>query len=66
MNADIPFWLSSLFIVGGLALLAYSSNAFIDASASIARRFGISPFIVGMVSVASLQEVTPPGSVHSW
>ena len=51
MNADIPFWLSILFIVGGLALLAYSSNAFIDASASIARRFGISPFIVGMVII---------------
>ena len=51
MNADIPFWLSIFFIVGGLALLAYSSNAFIDASASIARRFGISPFIVGMVII---------------
>lgn len=51
MNADIPFWLSIFFIAGGLALLSYSSNIFIDASASIARRFGISPFIVGMVII---------------
>lgn len=51
MNADIPFWLSFLFIAGGLAALAWSSNVFIDASAAMARRFGISPFIVGMVII---------------
>lgn len=51
MNADIPLWLAALFIAGGLAALTYSSNLFVDASAAIARRFGISPFIVGMVII---------------
>ncbi len=51
MDTDIPFLLSLLFIVGGLALLTYSSDLFIVASAKIARVLGISPFIIGMVVI---------------
>ena len=51
MYSDIPLWLSLLFIAGGLAALAWSSDAFVDGAATVARRLGISPFIVGMVII---------------
>lgn len=51
MDTNIPFWLSVVFIIGGLGLLAYSSDLFIVASAKVARKLGISPFIIGMVVI---------------
>lgn len=51
MDTDIPFFLSLVFVIGGLALLTYSSDLFIVASAKIARALGISPFIIGMVVI---------------
>ncbi len=51
MDTDIPFLLSLVFVLGGLALLTYSSDLFIVASAKIARALGISPFIIGMVVI---------------
>lgn len=51
MDKNIPFWLSLIFVAGGLTLLAYSSNLFVSASAKVARRLGISPFIIGMVII---------------
>ena len=51
MYAEIPFWLSLVFILGGLAALAWSSDLFIDGAAALARAIGISPFIVGMVII---------------
>jgi cation:H+ antiporter len=44
-------WLSLAFIVGGLVALVWSADAFIDAAGRIARRFGVSPFVVGMVII---------------
>ncbi len=51
MYADVALWQSILMIVGGFAVLAWSSDAFVDGSAKIARALRISPFIVGMVVI---------------
>ena len=51
MYPDIPFWLSIAFMIGGFALLAWSSDLFVDASATLAHALGLSPFIVGMVII---------------
>lgn len=51
MFSDIPFWLSLVFIVGGLLALVWSSDVFIEGSASVARSLGISPLIIGMVII---------------
>ena len=51
MYTDISIWLSLLFMVGGLAALAWSSDLFVDGAASLAKSLGISPFIIGMVII---------------
>jgi len=51
MYSDIPLWLSLVFMFGGLALLAWSSDVFVDGAAIIAKVLGISPFIIGMVII---------------
>ena len=51
MYADIPFWLSLIFMLGGLAVLAWSSDVFVDGAAALAKALGISPFIIGMVII---------------
>ncbi len=51
MYTDIPFWLSIVMIVGGLAALAWSSDAFVDGAAKVAKALRISPFIIGMVVI---------------
>ena len=51
MYADIPFWLSVVFMVAGLAALAWSSDYFVDGAAALAKILGISPFIIGMVII---------------
>lgn len=51
IDANISLGLSLVFIVGGLYVLAKSADMFVDASGVVARRFGISPLIVGMVII---------------
>lgn len=51
MDTDISLALSLVFIVGGLFALAKSADMFIDAAGKIARHFGLSPLIVGMVVI---------------
>ena len=51
MYTDIPFWLSVVFMLGGLAVLAWSSDVFVDGAAELAKALGISPFIIGMVII---------------
>ena len=51
MYPDISLWLSIVFMVSGLVLLAWSSDLFVGASATLARILGLSPFIVGMVVI---------------
>ena len=51
MYTDIPFTLSLVFMLGGLAALAWSSGVFVDGSAAVAKALGVSPFIIGMVII---------------
>jgi len=51
MYADIPLWLSLVFMLGGLAALAWSSDFFVDGASVLAKALGISPFIIGMVII---------------
>lgn len=51
IDTNIALWLSLVFIVGGLYVLSKSADMFVDASGVVARRFGISPLIVGMVII---------------
>ena len=51
MYPAIPLWLAAFFILFGLVALAWSSDAFVDGAAAVARKMGISPFIVGMVII---------------
>ncbi len=51
MYTDIPIWLSTLFVAGGLYLLAKSANMFIDSAGAVAKALGINPFIIGMVVI---------------
>ena len=51
MYADISFWLSVVFMLGGLVALAWSSDMFVDGAAVMAKALGISPFVIGMVII---------------
>lgn len=51
LDTDISLVLSLVFIVGGLIALTWSADVFIDGAGAIARRFGVSPLIVGMVII---------------
>lgn len=51
MYPDIPFWLSLVLMLGGLAALAWSSDFFVDGASVLAKALGISPFIIGMVII---------------
>ncbi len=44
-------WMSFLAIALGLALLVWSADRFVDASAIIARHYGMPPLLIGMVIV---------------
>ena len=48
---QIPFWLSVVFMLAGLAAIAWSSDVFVAGAAALARAFGVSPFVVGMVVI---------------
>ena len=43
--------LSIFYVLAGLVLLERSSDAFVDGAAMLARRFKVSPFIIGMVII---------------
>ena len=51
MYTDIPLWLSILFLVVGLYMLAKSADVFIDSAATVATALGVNPFIIGMVVI---------------
>lgn len=51
MYPDIPIWLSIVCVLGGFAVLAWSSDAFVDGASALAKAFGVSPFIIGMVII---------------
>ena len=51
MFGDLHFSVALLFLFGGLYLLSRSANWFVDGASAVARAFGVSPFIVGMVII---------------
>ena len=51
LNQNIPLLLSLVFIVGGLLALSWSADRFVDGAGALARAFGVSPLIVGMVII---------------
>ena len=51
LDTDIPLLLSLVFMLGGLYVLAKSADMFIDGAGALARHFGVSPLIVGMVII---------------
>ena len=51
MYTNIPLFLSIVFVLTGLAALAWSADVFVDGAAAVARKMGISSFIIGMVVI---------------
>ena len=51
MYPDIPLWLSLAFMLGGLCVLAWSSDIFVEGAEAVSRVLGVSPFIIGMVVI---------------
>lgn len=51
ISNNIPLALSLVFMVGGLFLLSWSADRFVDGAAKVARAWGVSPLIVGMVII---------------
>ena len=51
MYTDIPVWLSFVFLIGGLFLVAKSADVFIDSAGAVATALGVNPFIIGMVVI---------------
>ncbi len=51
INQNIPLWLSLFFVFGGLLFLSWSADRFVESAARLARAFGVSPLIVGMVII---------------
>ena len=51
MYTDIPFALALVFVLGGLALLTWGANRFVDGSSAAAKALGVSPFVIGMVII---------------
>jgi cation:H+ antiporter len=44
-------WLALIFVLGGFLALLWSSDLFVAGSSTVAKRLGISPFIIGMVII---------------
>ena len=50
---DLPFWLAIVFMLGGLWLLAWSANLFVDGAEAVARSLGVSELLIGLTIVAA-------------
>lgn len=53
----------SLYLLGGLIILSYGANLFVESASRIARYFGISPLIIGL-TVVSLGTSAPEFAVN--
>jgi cation:H+ antiporter len=51
LYADVSFMISLIMIVSGLWLLTWSANRFVDGAATLSQKFGVPPFIIGMVVI---------------
>lgn len=50
---SMPLWKALLWIVGGLLMLIFGGNLFVDGASSIARSLGVSESIIGLTLVAA-------------
>ena len=44
-------WLQVLLLIGGLALIVFGADWLVDGASGIARRFGLSEFVIGLTIV---------------
>ena len=44
-------WLQALLLIGGLALIVFGADWLVDGASGIARRFGLSEFVIGLTIV---------------
>ncbi len=51
MYPDIPLWAAIALIAAGVWLLSWSADRFVDGAGLVAKKFGVSPFIIGMVII---------------
>ncbi|MBO5643362.1 MAG: calcium/sodium antiporter [Kiritimatiellae bacterium] len=51
MYSDVSFVSSLAMIALGLWLLTWSANRFVDGAAALSHKFGVAPFIIGMVVI---------------
>ena len=51
MYPSVPLWAALLFVAIGLWVLTWSADKFVDGAEAVARSFGVSPFIIGMVII---------------
>lgn len=51
MYPDIPLVVSLAMLGLGLWLLTWSANRFVDGAATLSQKFGVPPFIIGMVVI---------------
>ncbi len=51
MYSELPLWLSLVFVFGGFAALAWSSDLFVDGASAVAKKLGVSPLVIGMVII---------------
>ena len=51
MYPDIPLAVSLAMLGLGLWLLTWSANRFVDGAAALSQKFGVPPFIIGMVVI---------------
>lgn len=49
----LPWWKSTLYIIGGLAALIYGGQLFVNGATGIARNLGVSESIIGLTLVAA-------------
>ena len=51
MYPSVPLWVALLFVAIGLWVLTWSADKFVDGAEAVARSFGVSPFVIGMVII---------------
>ena len=51
MYPNIPIWLSVIFVLVGLVVLAWSADLFVKSASTVAHALGISPFVIGMIII---------------
>ena len=51
MYPNIPIWLSIIFVLVGLVVLAWSADLFVKSASTVAHALGISPFVIGMIII---------------